>query len=96
MMIFLYLSQQRSYSKALFDDAISRMLKARIKTPSEIEHFRSIQERVEEIVKENNIAAEDFENAPDEFKGQSTYLCSLENGLRLAAKVCGETYSKKW
>lgn len=59
---------ERSYSKVLFDDAIARMLKARIKTTSEIGHFRNIQERVEDIVKEKTSAEEDFENAPDDFK----------------------------
>ncbi|KAK7497939.1 hypothetical protein BaRGS_00010810 [Batillaria attramentaria] len=58
----------RSYSKELFDDAITRMMKARIKTDSEIEHFRSLQERVQKIVIQHMEAEEDFGDIPDEFK----------------------------
>nr|KAG5707395.1 hypothetical protein BaRGS_005362 [Batillaria attramentaria] len=59
---------ERSYSKELFDDAITRMMKARIKTDSEIEHFRSLQERVQKIVIQHMEAEEDFGDIPDEFK----------------------------
>ena len=46
------------------------MRKARIKTESEIEHFRNIQERVQEIVQQRAEAEEDYGDIPDEFKGQ--------------------------
>ena len=46
------------------------MIKARIKTESEIGHFRNIQERVQEIVKQRAEAAEDYGEIPDEFKGE--------------------------
>lgn len=59
---------ERSYSKELFDDAITRMMKARIKTETEIEHFRSLQERVQKIVVQHMEAEEDFGEIPDEFK----------------------------
>lgn len=54
----------------MFDDAIARMIKARIKTESEIGHFRNIQERVQEIVKQRAEAEEDYGEIPDEFKGE--------------------------
>ncbi|XP_076451864.1 LOW QUALITY PROTEIN: ubiquitin conjugation factor E4 B-like [Babylonia areolata] len=59
---------ERSYSKELFDDAIARMIKARIKTESEVAHFRNIQERVQEIVKLRAEVEEDYGEIPDEFK----------------------------
>ncbi|KAL8587345.1 hypothetical protein ACOMHN_045592 [Nucella lapillus] len=59
---------ERSYSKELFDDAIARMIKARIKTESEVGHFRKIQERVQEIVKFRAELEEDYGEIPEEFK----------------------------
>ncbi|KAK7093486.1 ubiquitin conjugation factor E4 B-like isoform X2 [Littorina saxatilis] len=61
-------ADERSYSKELFDDAITRVIKARIKTDSEIAHFRRLQERVEELVKQKAEAEEDYGEIPEEFK----------------------------
>ena len=54
----------------LFEDAVGRMVRARIKTPSEIERFRSIEEKVQQRLIEKNQAEEDFGDIPDEFRGQ--------------------------
>ncbi|XP_064642091.1 ubiquitin conjugation factor E4 B-like [Lineus longissimus] len=61
-------NDERSYKKELFDDAISRMLKANIKTPIEIEQFRHLQDKVEKLVVKKQRSEIDYEDAPDEFK----------------------------
>ncbi|KAK3104970.1 hypothetical protein FSP39_014399 [Pinctada imbricata] len=59
---------ERSYRKELFDDAIARMCKARIKTELEIEHFKKLQRTVDRIVVENQQAQIDYGDIPDEFR----------------------------
>lgn len=61
-------NDERSYRKELFDDAIARMRRARIKTEQEIEKFRMLQEKVEDLVREKNSAETDYGDIPDEFK----------------------------
>ena len=61
-------NDERSYSKELFDDAISRMRKACIKTPTEIEQFQDLQDKVEKIVVEKRMAEVDYGEIPDEFR----------------------------
>lgn len=61
---------QRSYRKELFDDAIARMRRACIKTELEIEKFRLIQERVENMVIRKAREEKDYGEVPDEFKGK--------------------------
>ena len=58
----------------LFEDAVLRMVRAQIKTPSEIERFRTIQGKVQLLLIEKNQAEEDFGDIPDEFRGQQ-WLC---------------------
>ena len=53
----------------MFDDAIARMTRACIKTETEIEQFRMLQEKVEKIVVEKRLAEVDYGEIPDEFKG---------------------------
>ncbi|XP_038188392.1 ubiquitin conjugation factor E4 B isoform X2 [Arvicola amphibius] len=59
---------QRSYSKELFEEVISKMRKAGIKSTIAIEKFRLLAEKVEEIVAKNARAEIDYSDAPDEFR----------------------------
>ena len=61
-------NDERSYRKELFDDAISRMRRARIKTEQEIEKFRKLQEKIEDLVREKHSAETDYGEIPEEFK----------------------------
>lgn len=61
---------QRSYRKELFDDAIARMQRANIKTTTEIEKFKSIQDKVEQIVIQKAREERDYGEIPDEFRGK--------------------------
>lgn len=61
-------NDERSYRKELFVDAMSRMDKACIKTQTEIEQFRNLQERVELLVIEKQRAEVDYGEIPDEFR----------------------------
>ncbi|KAI0243356.1 Ubiquitin conjugation factor E4 B [Lamellibrachia satsuma] len=61
-------NDERSCRVELFEDAVGRMVRARIKTPSEIERFRSIEEKVQRRLIEKNQAEEDFGDIPDEFR----------------------------
>lgn len=72
-----FLLFQRSYRKILFDDAISRIQRARIKTDRDIEQFRKLQEKVEAIVVQKQRAEIDFGEIPDEFKGDTFFLLIL-------------------
>nr|XP_009915301.1 PREDICTED: ubiquitin conjugation factor E4 B isoform X3 [Haliaeetus albicilla] len=59
---------QRSYSKELFEEVISKMKKAGIKSTIAIEKFKLLAEKVEEIVAKNARAEIDYSDAPDEFR----------------------------
>lgn len=61
---------QRSYSKELFEEVISKMRKAGIKSTIAIEKFKLLAEKVEEIVAKNARAEIDYSDAPDEFRGK--------------------------
>lgn len=61
-------NDERSYSKELFDDAVARMTKACIKTPTEIEQFQDLRDKVEKIVAEKRMAEVDYGEIPDEFR----------------------------
>ncbi|XP_063409618.1 ubiquitin conjugation factor E4 B-like [Mytilus trossulus] len=61
-------NDERSYKKELFDDAIGRMRRARIKTEQEIDKFRKLQDKVEELVRDKNLAETDYGEIPEEFK----------------------------
>ncbi|KAG8434802.1 hypothetical protein GDO86_012957 [Hymenochirus boettgeri] len=59
---------QRSYSKELFEEVISKMKKAGIKSTIAIEKFKLLAEKVAEIVNRNARAEIDYSDAPDEFR----------------------------
>lgn len=59
---------QRSYSKELFEEVISKMRKAGIKSTIAIEKFKLLLDKVEEIVAKNARAEIDYSDAPDEFR----------------------------
>jgi len=61
-------NDERSYSKELFDDAVARMTRACIKTPTEIEEFQDLRDKVEKIVAEKRMAEIDYGEIPDEFR----------------------------
>ncbi|RMB91566.1 hypothetical protein DUI87_31795 [Hirundo rustica rustica] len=65
---------QRSYSKELFEEVISKMRKAGIKSTIAIEKFKLLAEKVEEIVAKNARAEIDYSDAPDEFRGKWNLL----------------------
>lgn len=68
----LWLALQRSYSKELFEEVISKMRKAGIKSTIAIEKFKLLAEKVDEIVAKNARAEIDYSDAPDEFRGKSS------------------------
>ncbi|KAM9752040.1 ubiquitin conjugation factor E4 B isoform 2-T2 [Menidia menidia] len=59
---------QRSYSRELFEEVISKMRKAGIKSSIAIEKFKLLSEKVEAIVAKNSQSEMDYSDAPDEFK----------------------------
>uniref|UniRef100_A0A8C5PHJ0 Ubiquitin conjugation factor E4 B n=1 Tax=Leptobrachium leishanense TaxID=445787 RepID=A0A8C5PHJ0_9ANUR len=59
---------QRSYSKDLFEEVISKMRKAGIKSTIAVEKFKLLAEKVEETVARNARAEIDYSDAPDEFR----------------------------
>ncbi|XP_053378562.1 ubiquitin conjugation factor E4 B-like [Mercenaria mercenaria] len=61
-------NDERSYRKELFEDAIVRMRRACIKTETEIEKFKNIQDKVEEIVVQKAREERDYGEIPDEFR----------------------------
>lgn len=65
----LFFFVQRSYSRELFEEVISKMRKAGIKSSIAIEKFKLLLEKVEEIVAKNSQSEMDYSDAPDEFKG---------------------------
>lgn len=68
---------QRSYSRELFEEVISKMRKAGIKSSIAIEKFKLLSEKVEEIVAKNSQSEMDYSDAPDEFKGVCAHLFSV-------------------
>lgn len=83
---------QRSYSKELFEEVISKMRKAGIKSTIAIEKFKLLAEKVEEIVAKNARAEIDYSDAPDEFRGESACLCA-----RLCCNLeCGTLRGLSW
>lgn len=68
---------QRSYSRELFEEVISKMRKAGIKSSIAIEKFKLLAEKVEEIVAKNSQSEMDYSDAPDEFKGVCVHICPV-------------------
>lgn len=71
---------QRSYSRELFEEVISKMRKAGIKSSIAIEKFKLLLEKVEEIVAKNSQSEMDYSDAPDEFKGMPSW-CKPINSI---------------
>lgn len=69
-MVFFLSPFQRSYSRELFEEVISKMKKAGIKSTITIEKFKLLSDKVEEIVARNSQSEMDYSDAPDEFKGK--------------------------
>ncbi len=61
-------NDERSYRKELFQDALSRIYKANIKTMNEIERFKRLFDKIESIVDQKDQFDSDFTNAPDEYR----------------------------
>ncbi|XP_066992504.2 ubiquitin conjugation factor E4 B isoform X2 [Anabrus simplex] len=59
---------ERSFKKELFEDAATRMERAMIKTLTEIEKFRNLAEKANEIAIQNIKREVDYSDAPDEFR----------------------------
>lgn len=74
--MFFLIFVQRSYSRELFEEVISKMRKAGIKSSIAIEKFKLLLEKVEEIVAKNSQSEMDYSDAPDEFKGVCVFLNS--------------------
>jgi hypothetical protein len=80
---------QRSYRKELFDDAVARMRKAMIKSETEIERFRLLQERIDELVVAKQRAEIDLGDIPDEFKGTTNFgICNTFYGSIDFSDMC--------
>ncbi|XP_043434437.1 ubiquitin conjugation factor E4 B isoform X3 [Prionailurus bengalensis] len=77
---------QRSYSKELFEEVISKMRKAGIKSTIAIEKFKLLAEKVEEIVAKNARAEIDYSDAPDEFRGKRTALSPPNSLIGVTSK----------
>lgn len=61
-------SDERSYRQELFEDAISRMKKAMIKTDMQIHQFQVLSSRVQQFVIQNLKQEIDYSDAPEEFR----------------------------
>ena len=55
------------------------MRKAMIKTDTEIEHFRILQEKVVALLVVKQKAEIDYGDIPDEFKGRENYRAAWED-----------------
>ncbi|OXB56782.1 hypothetical protein ASZ78_014678 [Callipepla squamata] len=86
---------QRSYSKELFEEVISKMRKAGIKSTIAIEKFKLLAEKVEEIVAKNARAEIDYSDAPDEFRGKLIFLNTelLGQGRFVLVKVSSVVFN---
>ncbi|KAF4524156.1 hypothetical protein B566_EDAN010611 [Ephemera danica] len=59
---------ERSFRRELFEDAATRMERVAIKTMTEIEQFRNLADRANEIAIQNIRREVDYSDAPEEFK----------------------------
>ncbi|MGH0121716.1 UNVERIFIED_CONTAM: hypothetical protein FKN15_000188 [Acipenser sinensis] len=73
---------QRSYSRELFEEVISKMTKAGIKSTIAVEKFKLLSEKVEEIVARNSQSEIDYSDAPDEFKETQQWNCKVNEYRR--------------
>ncbi|KAF5288784.1 hypothetical protein FQA39_LY15275 [Lamprigera yunnana] len=61
-------NDERSFKEELFDDAIVRLERSLIKTPSEIEQFKAFSAKALQIRVDNQKSEDWMADAPDEFK----------------------------
>ncbi|KAB0793378.1 hypothetical protein PPYR_12998 [Photinus pyralis] len=61
-------SDERSFRKELFDDAVVRLERSLIKTPSEIYEFKAFSAKATQIRVDNQKSEDWMADAPDEFK----------------------------
>jgi ubiquitin conjugation factor E4 B len=61
----------------LFDDATTRLERALIKTPPEIEQFKNLAHKANEIAIQNIKREVDYSDAPEEFRGFYNATLSL-------------------
>ncbi|XP_061379207.1 ubiquitin conjugation factor E4 B [Danaus plexippus] len=61
-------ADERSFRKELFDEAAVRLAKSYIKTPSEIERFRTLADNAYQIAVSNQQRSDEFADAPEEFR----------------------------
>ncbi|XP_065061334.1 ubiquitin conjugation factor E4 B-like isoform X1 [Rhopilema esculentum] len=79
-------ADERSYSKEAFDDCLFLLKRTLLKPESEIEKFKRFADKVEEIFVENNKAAMDLDDAPDEFRDPLMDTV-MENPVRLPSGI---------
>uniref|UniRef100_A0A8D8PJ94 Ubiquitin conjugation factor E4 B n=1 Tax=Culex pipiens TaxID=7175 RepID=A0A8D8PJ94_CULPI len=61
-------ADERSFEKNLFEDAANRVERIGIRTPMEVEEFRKLIHQASEIFIQNQQNADEFAEAPDDFK----------------------------
>lgn len=61
-------ADERSFQKHLFDDAASRIERLGIRSTIEVEKFRSLISKAHEVYLANQVAEDEWADAPDEFK----------------------------
>ncbi|XP_068617727.1 ubiquitin conjugation factor E4 B [Battus philenor] len=61
-------ADERSFRKALFEEAAVRLAKSCIKTPSEIERFKALADNAYQIALSNQQKSDEFADAPEEFR----------------------------
>ncbi|KAG6451394.1 hypothetical protein O3G_MSEX007135 [Manduca sexta] len=61
-------ADERSFRKELFEEAAVRLAKSCIKTPTEIERFRSLADNAYQIAVSNQQKSDEFADAPEEFR----------------------------
>ncbi|CAH0588924.1 unnamed protein product [Chrysodeixis includens] len=61
-------ADERSFRKELFEEAAVRLAKSCIKTPTEIERFKSLADNAYQIAISNQQKSDEFADAPEEFR----------------------------
>ncbi|XP_034834526.1 ubiquitin conjugation factor E4 B [Maniola hyperantus] len=61
-------ADERSFRKELFEEAALRLAKSCIKTPSEIERFKTLADNAYQIAVSNQQKSDEFADAPEEFR----------------------------
>ncbi|CAH0400986.1 unnamed protein product [Chilo suppressalis] len=61
-------ADERSFRKELFEEAAVRLAKSCIKTPSEIERFKTLADNAYQIAVSNQQKSDEFADAPEEFR----------------------------